>query len=279
MIHLSTPKISVVICTHNRCDQLRDTLSSLSQTSVPEDLTWELIVVDNNSTDRTKEVVGSFANSSVNPKYLFEVKPGLSQARNRGIAEARGEIISFLDDDVIVDKNWLAQIRLAFEQYNCMCLGGRVFLFGDPKMPRWWHKNFDVAVGRFDRGEQVIRYEKDDEGLIGIGANMSFRRVVFERYGSFDAEMGRVGNQQRTGEETDLVLRLRRNNELAIYYPKALVYHCVPENRFSKKYLRVNAYHFGGWRFLGDLENPSQETKLLGMPLWMYRSAIGAAQR
>lgn len=278
MIQTSLPKISVVICTYNRCSKLRDTLVSLAQMSVSEDLPWELVVVDNNSSDETKAVVEAFAEEScLNTKYVLECAAGLSHARNRGIAESRGAIISFLDDDVIVAPDWLSEIWKAFDQYAAMCVGGRVLLHGDPQMPTWWHQTFDVAVGKFDRGNNVVRYENSDTELIGIGANMSFRRIVFEKYGVFNTEMGRIGNQHRTGEETEVVLKLRRNNELVIYYPRAVVYHCVPGDRFSKRYLRRNAYHFGRWRYLSDSEGVSKTFSLLGVPLWMYRSMLKSA--
>jgi glycosyltransferase involved in cell wall biosynthesis len=274
----SLPKVSVVICTYNRCNQLKETLASLAQLSVPDDLPWELVVVDNNSSDETKEVVELFVRTPrLNAKYLLERNAGLSHARNRGVAESQGEVISFLDDDVVVTSDWLTEIWKAFQEHGAMCVGGRVLLHGDPQMPSWWHQTFDVAVGKFDRGDKVILYENGDLELIGIGANMSFRRVVFERYGLFDTEMGRIGNRHTTGEETDLVLRLRRNNELAVYYPGAVVYHCISNDRFSKRYLRLNAYHFGGWRYLCESEALSKSPKVLGVPLWMYRTLLAAA--
>lgn len=278
-MNLSAPvKISIVICTHNRCTLLRDTLASLEQLSVPEDLSWNLVVVDNNSSDQTKDVVESFAHSAVlQPKYAFESNPGLSHARNRGIAETSGSIIAFLDDDVIVAPDWLTEVVQGFEQYGAMCVSGRVLLHGNPQMPRWWDPDFNVAVGKFDRGTDVIEYKVGDTELIGIGANMSFRRVVFEKYGPFNTEMGRIGNQQRTGEETELVHKLRQNGDSVIHYPRALVYHCIPETRFSKHYLRRNAYHFGGWRYQTDSETPSKKLKFLGVPLWRYRAIVQAA--
>src|SRR5215469_2479676 len=110
MIDSSHPTISVVICTHNRCKLLKDTLVSLAQMAKPEGLPWELLVVDNNSSDQTKEVVESFSGGcELKPQYVFERAPGLSHARNRGVKESRADIISFLDDDVIVASDWLAQ--------------------------------------------------------------------------------------------------------------------------------------------------------------------------
>jgi len=247
---------------------------------VPEDLQWELLVVDNNSSDETREVVESFScGSQLRPRYVLENKSGLSHARNRGVKESLGDIVSFLDDDVVVATDWLAQIRLAFANYKAVCVGGRVLLRGNPEMPSWWHSSLDVPVGKFDRGEDVIFGETDDTQLIGIGANMSFRRATLEKYGLFDTEMGRIGKQQRTGEETDMVVRLRRNSELVIYYPSAVVYHCISSERFSKRYLRLNAYHFGMWRSVAERERLSEHFKLFGAPLWLYRATLGAAAR
>jgi glucosyl-dolichyl phosphate glucuronosyltransferase len=272
-----SPKISVVICTYNRCDRLMDTLASLSRMSVPENLPWELVVVDNNSADRTKEVVQSVVRESrLTTRYVFENIPGLSHARNRGVVESAGEIISFLDDDVVVAPDWLSEIWKAFQQYDAACIGGRVLLWGNPTIPSWWDRAFDLAVGKFDRGDGVILDERKAT-LVGIGANISFRRRVFDKYGLFHTAMGRTGNQLRTGEETELVLRLQRNNELTVYYPGAVVFHNFPSNRFSKRYLRRNSYRVGEWNCLCDSATSQAGPKLLGVPRWMYRAMVEAA--
>src|SRR5919109_2420377 len=103
--------ISVIVCTHNRAHRLEQTLNSLQQMTVPVDLAWELIIVDNNSNDNTKEVIDSFINkSSLHVKYVIERHQGISHARNMGIREARGHIIAFTDDDCIVDRYWITAI-------------------------------------------------------------------------------------------------------------------------------------------------------------------------
>ena len=97
--------ISIIICTYNRSESLKRTLQSLKEMSVSDDIEWELLIVDNNSTDNTREAVNDFTKTSgLNCRYVFESKQGLSNARNRGVKEACGEIIAFTDDDVIVDK-------------------------------------------------------------------------------------------------------------------------------------------------------------------------------
>jgi glucosyl-dolichyl phosphate glucuronosyltransferase len=274
-----SPKISVIICTHDRCFKLRDTLTSLAQMSAPQGRPWELIVVDNNSSDATKDVIQIFASGSpLNAKYVFEDAPGLSHARNRGVAESTGEIISFLDDDVVVDANWLTEIAKAFDQYEAACVGGRVLLWGNPRVPSWWHRDFDFVVGKFDRGDKVILEEKNPY-RVGIGANISFRRSVFDKYGLFHTGMGRVGNQLKTGEETELVLRLQRGKELAIYYPSAVVYHNFPSERFSRKYLRRSSYYGGEWDYLCGWTASVPCPKLFDVPRWMYRSALESAAK
>ncbi len=109
-------KISVIICTYNRCESLARTLKSFTKISVPEGSLWELVLVDNNSKDKTKLFVEEFKkNYRLNIEYIFEEKPGKSHALNHGIKQAKGEIIAFTDDDVIVDRDWLLNIQKAFK--------------------------------------------------------------------------------------------------------------------------------------------------------------------
>jgi len=268
------PLISVIICTHNRCESLARTLNSLTQMSVPQDLTWELLVIDNNSSDRTSETVRSFGSrGTVLPlKYSFEPVPGLSHARNLGIQVSHGVIIAFIDDDVLVSREWLTEVRNAFQQYDPVCVGGRVLL-EERSRPAWWDKAYDAHVGEFDRGTSVIFYEDSDQRLIGIGANMMFKRIAFEKHGLFRTDMGKTPNQLNTGEETDMVQRLRKPNKVIIYYPNALLYHCPSAERFSKRYLRKHSYGLGWWRFLRELEGP-QPPRILRIPRWRYRLVL-----
>jgi glucosyl-dolichyl phosphate glucuronosyltransferase len=271
-----SPFISVIICTYNRCESLVKTLEGLARMSILPDLMWELIVVDNNSSDHTSETVKSLINreTSLRLKYVFEPVPGLSQARNRGVRESQGTILAFLDDDVLVSSEWLTEVRSAFQQYDPVCVGGRVLLCEDRPRPSWWDKAYDPPVGKFDRGTSVIVYQESDERLIGIGANMMFKRIAFDRYGLFRTDLGKKENQQTTGEETDMVQRLRKQKERIIYYPNALVYHCPSAERFSKRYLRRHFYGLGQWSFLTELEGPNTAPRILGIPRWRYRSVL-----
>jgi glucosyl-dolichyl phosphate glucuronosyltransferase len=271
----SKPLISVIICTYNRCESLSKALQSLEKMPVPVDLAWELLVIDNNSSDKTPELVKSVihAGTALPLKYVFESIPGLSCARNRGIRESRGEIIAFLDDDVVVSPQWLIEVRRAFQLYDAICAGGRVLLHDNNLRPSWWDKRYNVAVGEFDHGIEAIIDERE-ETLIGIGANIIFRRSAFDLCGGFRTDMGRNAGQLTTGEETDMVQRLRRQKQRVMYYPDALVYHCVPAERFSKRYLRRHFYNSGRWYFLKELDAPDMGARVLGVPRWRYRAAL-----
>jgi glucosyl-dolichyl phosphate glucuronosyltransferase len=268
-------RVSVIICTYNRSKSLAETLNSLARMPISAALAWELLVVDNNSPDDTAEVVRAFQKreTQIPLRYFFESVPGLSNARNRAIRESRGEILAFLDDDVVVSEHWLSEVSKAFERFDAACVGGRVLLEGSSPRPGWWDKFYDVAVGEFDRGSDVI-VDTSTETLIGIGANIMFKRSAFEQCGWFRTDMGRKPNELQTGEETDMVQRLRAHRAQLVYYPDALVYHCVPRQRFSKAYLRQHFYHSGQWYFLKELANPSLGRRILGVPRWRYRLVL-----
>ena len=187
--------ISVIICTYNRCQSLAVVLDSISRMSVPPELPWELIVVDNGSKDATRTVVADFVRFSAlgNVRYIFEEQPGLSYARNRGIEEACGEIIAFTDDDVTVDEAWLRSVKTAFDQFGCAAIAGRVVPVWPGPKPAWFAESgpFSTpkAIVSFDHGDDVLPITRDL-----CGANMAFRRFVFDKYGLFRTDLGRTKN-------------------------------------------------------------------------------------
>ena len=131
-------EISVIICTYNRAELLTKALASMEQLDVPTNVAWELLVVDNNSNDSTRDVVTDYAQRGKLPiRYLFEPQQGKMHAVNLGINEARGRIVAFTDDDVLFDSHWLDALLKAFEQYNCAGVGGRVIATWDFPKPKW----------------------------------------------------------------------------------------------------------------------------------------------
>ena len=263
--------ISVIICTHNRSDSLGKTLSSFPKTRF-EDLSWELLVIDNDSTDDTRQVAENFIASSKLPaRYIFEGKRGISDARNRGFHGSQGQIIVFIDDDVILSPNYLLDVKKAFDEFDPICVGGKVLLDEALVRPHWWDERCDGAVGKFDRGGEVIVAGRTDRMLTGIGANMSFRRSAFEKYGLFRTDMGRKGAELTTGEDAEMFQRLRERGEKVIYYPGAMLYHWPGQQRFTKPYLRQFYYKLGQWNFMRDLDFPERTVIIFGVPRWRYR--------
>lgn len=267
-------KVSVVICTYNRSHSLKRTLESLAGLSRREKLLREIIIVDNNSQDDTKEVVEDFGKRSLlNIRYVLEDRQGVSYARNRGIKEAEGEIIAFLDDDVIVTKDWLDQLSLAFELYNPAIVGGRVLLQSDLPAPEWLSWKVSIPLGEFDLGDNVV-ISDNQKDMIGIGANMAFKREVFLRYGLFRTDLGRKGNKLYMGEDTELYRRALNSGELCMYYPHATVYHCTGSERMKKNYIRRWFFRLGAWDYYSDASlRKVDRGRAFVVPLWRYRKA------
>ncbi|MDR5708488.1 MAG: glycosyltransferase [Armatimonadota bacterium] len=236
---------SVVIPTYNRAETLKLTLQSVlaQRTDVPH----EVIVVDNNSTDGTREVVAAFARgATVDVRYILEPAQGSSAARNAGVAAARGEVIAFLDDDVIAAPGWLAALADAYAELpDAWCIGGRVTLRLPDLLPPWLAP-LDGLVASYlsqqDLGGGLVRigYPK---GL--ISANLSVRREALEQVGGFSGRLGRFGGQLLSGEDIELCQRIQRAGGAVYYCGAASVAHLVSQSRLSKAFLRRRAYWQG----------------------------------
>ena len=234
--------LSLIICTYNRSELLRLTLQSVQEMKVPAGLTWELIVVDNNSRDNTWEVFSEFAASSeIKSRYIFEQTPGLAHARNRGIAEAEGRIISFTDDDVLVDQNWLARIADVFTTTGASCVGGRVLPLWEGAPPKWLGPDLFGYLGLLDLGNEPLWLNTPAIW----GANFSVLSAMFEKYGCFDTTLGRKPGKLYSGEETELLQRILRKGESVYYSPDIKVFHTVPLARMNKSYCRKWKYDQG----------------------------------
>jgi glycosyltransferase involved in cell wall biosynthesis len=208
-------KISAIVCTYNRSQALKRTLESLEAMPVPAGFAWELIVVDNNSTDRTRNVVEEFRKKGALPvRYLFEPKQGLSHARNAGVGAACGEILAFTDDDCLVVSNWLEAIYREFEADRELAgIGGRVEL----------HNPDDAPVTIRPLRERIpLRSPSQFFGLI-VGCNMAFKREIFNKIGGFDPSFG--SGTRMVADDVDFVYRAFRANFRLLFTPEPLVYH------------------------------------------------------
>jgi glucosyl-dolichyl phosphate glucuronosyltransferase len=243
--------ISVVVCTYNRCVSLATALDSISAQSLSHSITWEVIVVDNNSTDQTASVVKDFERRTQGRfRYVFERQQGLSRARNAGIAAAQGEVIAFVDDDVIAEPSWLSNLTAPFWERNASGAGGRIVPPPDFTPPDWFTVGGDMdllgaVVPVFNLGEEVCQMKRPP-----YGANMAFRRSMFQKYGLFRVDLGRCGESLVMGEDIEFGHRLMEAGETLWYNPSAIVEHPVPKERLTKKHFRAWWYDFGRTRII-----------------------------
>lgn len=229
--------ISVVICTYNRAELLKGCLDSLAaQTADPS--TFEVLVIDNNSNDGTYQVVEGYKRLS-NLRLLREEKQGLSHARNRGIQEAKGDYIAYLDDDVLVPPEWLKILTnlILINQPSLDGLGGPLFPFYTTAKPSWYEDEYAVQMGT--RKEPVFL----KPGQSFIGANMIWNKNTLESIKGFRPEFGYVGNLQTLGEETDAYNRIWDLNPNArfLFSPELHIEHWVPPEKMTLSF-RLNRY-------------------------------------
>ena len=200
--------LSIVICTHNRAERLRSALEHLFAQQTNQ-LKTEIIVVDNNSTDDTAEVVrGVLPIASVETHYLFERAQGISYARNAGWRRARAPIVAFTDDDVEVSADWMDQIVRSFKEYpEVECVGGKVLPEWPFEPPPWLTRDHWAPLAILDYGESPLRLDHDDPRCL-VGANFAFRRSALKRIGGFSAAVQRVKDGIGSIEDHEFLIRL-----------------------------------------------------------------------
>lgn len=231
--------LSVIICTHNRASSLKHTLEELRRQEVPGNLPWELLIVDNNSHDSTREVVANFARQTHVPCiYVWEPRQGLSCARNTGIENAKGAIIAFTDDDVSPAEGWIRSIVDVMRQRAADGVGGRI-LPQWPFLPPGWLVQDPTLLAHLALidSEQCRRIESGKSAQI-FGANMAFRRELFQELGTFDVGLGRVGSKLYSHDEKEFVDRAVAAGKLIIYEPRIQVWHRIAPERLQKRYFR-----------------------------------------
>jgi glycosyltransferase involved in cell wall biosynthesis len=227
--------ITVIVCTYNRSGSLAKALATLAMQEMTPGVQWEVLVVDNNSGDQTPAVVRKFSDEYPGRfRYLFEPRPGKSFALNAGIQETKGCILAFLDDDVIVDPKWLESLTATLRGGKWAGAGGRIIPGWSCPPPKWLPCFDKQALG------PLVAFEPFSQAgpLLEppFGANMAFRKVMFEKYGGFRTDLGpRPGSEIRS-EDTEFGSRLLAAGERLRFEPSAVVYHEVPQNRVRKAY-------------------------------------------
>jgi glucosyl-dolichyl phosphate glucuronosyltransferase len=233
------PYLSVVICTYNRDGYIGASLLCLARQSLDPNF-FEIIVVDNNSTDNTEAIVRDFIGRHpwLQARYVFEERKGLSFARNRGMKEARGEVITYIDDDAEAVPGYLDKIyQFAQAHPEVAGIGGRVIpKYQNGSEPAWMSKYLSGFVGRVDYGTEITEY--NSQMKYPAGCNMTYRKAILEEAGGF--------NNQLTFRSDDkfIFFKVREVNPRVYYLPGALVYHNIDDNRlrfdnFRKLFLKT----------------------------------------
>jgi glycosyltransferase involved in cell wall biosynthesis len=266
---------SIIICTYNRAESLRDTLVALKAQQVRADRKWEIIVVDNNSKDHTSQVIETFQRDWPLLRSEFEHEQGLSHARNHGIAVALGDTLLFTDDDVLPEPDWLEVTLAGMEKYRADACGGYIAPIWEVPPPSWLTERF--------YGFLAVRTERSDDYAITLpsqtpfGANMAFRRDVFEKVGSFDTNRGRKGKLLASGEDGELFERILSGGLSVVFLGQSRVHHKVEGFRLTKPYFR--RWRFQTSRNIAQSTEMVGEHRLLNIPLYVFPQFLRALVR
>jgi glucosyl-dolichyl phosphate glucuronosyltransferase len=264
---------TVIVCTYNRCKMLEKALDSLVASALPTSFEWEVVVVDNNSSDQTRDVVEGFSQRYPGRfRYVFEPRQGVSYARNAGVRESRGDVLAFMDDDVTVGRGWLRNITASLHRGDCAGAGGRIVPVWKSEPPRWLPIERPHALAPFvdfDFGS-----EPGPLNVPPFGANMAFRKEVFKRYGCFRTDLGRCADKLMSNEDTEFGNRLLAAGERLRYEPSAIMHHPVTEERVRKLY--VLSWWFGKGRAdIAEFGIPAgTRWFLFRIPLFLIRRTV-----
>jgi glycosyltransferase involved in cell wall biosynthesis len=259
--------VTVIVCTYNRSRLLEGNLDALRRQEVAPDLKWEVVVVDNNCTDDTGAVVAAAgAGFPTELRRVSETRQGLSNARNRGISEARGTYVLFTDDDTRPTPDWVQRTWETFRASGADVIGGKVDILWPVARPSWFADELVSSLAGVDYGPLEVELTSERPPL---GANMAFTRRVFEVVGGFDPQLGRIGAKLIGGEETDLFRRAGEAGMRGVYQPGAVVRHLVEVERLRKAYFR-KLYFFGGQTSSRSYSPPAAK-RILRVPVFVFR--------
>jgi glycosyltransferase involved in cell wall biosynthesis len=229
--------ISVVICSYNRADYILNAVDSLYRQTLPKQH-FEVLVVDNNSIDNTRELVEGYIreHTDFNIAYVTESRQGASFARNTGAAFAKGELLCFMDDDAVAEPNFLERILAFFNTHaDADGLGGRIIPRYIPAKPSWMSYFVSSLVGNFDYSKTVTVFKP---GKFPLESNMTVRKSLFGTIGGFNTALpGVAGTLRIGGEGKDFFLRLQEQGKKIYYNPDVIVQHVVEVKKLTPQYM------------------------------------------
>jgi glycosyltransferase involved in cell wall biosynthesis len=232
-------EISLVICTYNRCRYLPEALKSIQSQTLSFER-FELIIIDNNSTDDTAAIAQQFIinNPQLTIRYCFEAQKGLSFARNRGIKEANAPIINYVDDDAILSPGYLEAMLQFFLVYpHAVGAGGKVIpKYEDGREPEWMSKYLYGFIGKIDFGNEIQLFTK--EMKYPVGCNMAYRKTILEKAGGFNQML------QFRSDDKYIFYQVKKIATQIYFVPSAWLYHYIDAHRleihqFKKLFLKT----------------------------------------
>lgn len=252
-------KVTVAIPTFNRAALLRQTLEGVVRQRFSAGH-YEVLVVDNNSHDETRPMVEAFGTGVPRPRYTLERRQGLDYARNRAIEEARGEIILFADDDILVEPDWITQMctpLLADEERRIGAVGGEVIPDFPDGMPEWVREWHAPLAFRSDTGPLDAHHSP-------MGANLAIPRWVFDRVGRFHTALDRSAANYFSGGDSEMIRRVRAAGLEVWFAPGAAVLHRLPASRTTFRYARRHAFDSARSRVIDRSTQPGAKRYLAG---------------
>jgi len=266
--------ISIIIPTFNRCKYLQKTLESVVVQNIDDDL-YEILVINNNSTDHTQKVIDKYIRDYKNLaiRYIFEPISGLLSGRHRGVKESQGEILVFIDDDIIADPNWLISIKKTFENNSINIVGGKNLPNYEIEPPDWLEYFWIITnEGKFCGQLSLLDFGENakfiDPNFIW-GLNFSIRKSTLIELGGFHPDTMPKSLQHLQGDgETGLTLKAKEKKIYGFYQPNALVYHFVPKERLTIEYF-IERHFFQGVAdsytvARNKIHNSNQKTNIIG---------------
>lgn len=268
-------RLDVILPTYNRATLLPRALDSLLAAEKPDGLDVAVTVVDNRSTDNTRELVESYMpRFKGRLTYVYETTPGRSAALNAGIAATSGDLVGMIDDDEEVDRGWLRTIDAAFQDSATDFIGGPYLPRWGAERPDWLGPGYLAAIGWAESGQSIQKFGPGCEAML-MGGNAIIRRSVLERVGPYSVDLGRTpGTRLLSCEDDDMFTRLLAAGARGVYRPDLIIHHYVPPERLTKEYFRRWCLWHGVSLGVLQRRRPASVPHFLGVPRWMIGVAV-----
>ena len=270
--------ISVIICTYNRSGNLPGSIDRLERQRELNGINWEVVIVDNNSPDDTREVVKALASqSAIRIRYLYQPEQGASHARNLGIQETKSQFLVFIDDDILVSERWLRSFYDTLSREECDVAGGRIHLHLDEPLPSWINPDMQGFLGHQDYGPEP--YVMDGAKQYPFAGNMALKRQVFDLVGGFNTKLGKKGDGENRkalfkGAEKEFFDRVYARGCCFCYQPNALVYHRVLPFQLKQSYF-LNVHYNAGFQ-KACFDSQIYGRSIGGIPLFLLPQTVRA---